>query len=63
MPVTRPIGYLPPAPLYKGRNLYTVWQTPYAEGSLEAVIRLAKEALMVCKTKKLVPDLKSYPAT
>jgi len=57
------IGYLPPAPLYMGRNLYTVWQTPYAEGSLEAVIRLAKEALVVCDTKKLVPDLRSCPAT
>jgi hypothetical protein len=38
-------GYLPPAPLYHGPSLYTVWQTPYAEGSLEAVTRLAQEAL------------------
>ena len=38
-------GYLPPAPLYRGPSLYTVWQTPYAEGSLEAVMNLAREAL------------------
>lgn len=38
-------GYLPPAPLYHGPSLYPVWQTPYAEGSLEAVTRLAKDAL------------------
>ncbi len=38
-------GYLPPAPLYHGRSLYTVWQTPYAEGSLEAVTKLAQETL------------------
>ncbi|MEJ6645446.1 MAG: hypothetical protein QNL33_19545 [Akkermansiaceae bacterium] len=38
-------GYLPPAPLYHGRSLYTVWQTPYAEGSLEAVTELAKISL------------------
>ncbi len=38
-------GYLPPAPLYSGRSLYTVWQTPYAEGSLEAVTLHAKKSL------------------
>ncbi|MFT6239415.1 MAG: hypothetical protein ACJAQT_001494 [Akkermansiaceae bacterium] len=38
-------GYLPPAPLYRGPSLYTVWQTPYAEGSLEAVTNLAQDAL------------------
>ena len=38
-------GYLPPAPLYRGPSLYTVWQTPYAEGSLEAVTHLAQNAL------------------
>ena len=38
-------GYLPSAPLYRGPSLYTVWQTPYAEGSLESVTRLAKDAL------------------
>lgn len=38
-------GYLPPAPLYRGPSLYAVWQTPYAEGSLEAVIDLAREAM------------------
>ena len=37
------LGYLPPAPLYRGPSLYTVWQTPYAEGSLEAVTDLALE--------------------
>jgi hypothetical protein len=39
------LGYLPPAPLYRGPSLYTVWQTPYAEGSLEAVTDLAKKSL------------------
>ena len=38
-------GYLPPAPLYQGPSLYAVWQTPYAEGSLEAVTKLAQDAL------------------
>jgi len=38
-------GYLPPAPLYQGPSHYAVWQTPYAEGSLEAVTNLAQEAL------------------
>jgi hypothetical protein len=38
-------GYLPSAPLYRGPSLYTVWQTPYAEGSLESVTRLAKDDL------------------
>jgi hypothetical protein len=39
------LGYLPPAPLYRGPSLYTVWQTPYAEGSLEIVTDLAKKCL------------------
>jgi len=39
------LGYLPPASLYGGRSLYTVWQTPYAEGSLEAVTNLSKTSL------------------
>jgi len=30
-------GYLPPAQLYE-KNIYTVWQTPFAKGSLEALI-------------------------
>lgn len=38
-------GYLPPAPLYRGPSIYTVWQTPYAEGGLETVTCLAKESL------------------
>jgi hypothetical protein len=38
-------GYLPPAPVYHGRSLYTVWQTPYAEGSLEAITKLAKNTV------------------
>ena len=38
-------GYLPPEHLYGGPSLYAVWQTPYAEGSLEAVIHLAQNAL------------------
>lgn len=39
------LGYLPPAPLYHGPSIYTVWQTPYAEGSLEAITALAKKHL------------------
>ncbi len=39
------LGYLPPAPLYHGPSLYTVWQTPYAAGGLEAVTALAKQSL------------------
>jgi len=38
-------GYLPSAPHYHGPSLYAVWQTPYAEGSLEAVTKLAKDTL------------------
>lgn len=38
------LGYLPPANLYD-RDLYTVWQTPFARGSLERVIDSAKGAL------------------
>lgn len=39
------LGYLPPASLYCGPSLYTVWQTPYAEGSLEMVTNLAQKSL------------------
>lgn len=39
------LGYLPPAPLYRGPSIYTVWQTPYAAGSLEAITALAKKHL------------------
>jgi hypothetical protein len=38
------VGYLPPRELY-GRDLYQVWQTPYAEGSLERMIEAAAAAL------------------
>ena len=38
-------GYLPSEALYHDRSLYAVWQTPYAEGSLEAVTELAQETL------------------
>lgn len=31
------VGYLPPSDLY-GKDIYAVWQTPYAKGSLEKVI-------------------------
>ncbi len=37
-------GYLPPAGLY-GRDLYQVWQTPYARGSLELLIEAARDEL------------------
>lgn len=32
-----PVGYLPPGPLYD-RNIYTVWQTPYARGGHERLL-------------------------
>lgn len=38
------LGYLPPAPLYE-HDLYTVWQTPFARGSLERVIAAAGDGL------------------
>ncbi len=44
-------GYLPPAPLYRGPSLYTVWQTPYAEGSLETVTALTKNSLESLRTE------------
>jgi hypothetical protein len=34
------VGYLPPRELY-GKNLYPVWQTPFAAGSLELLIEAA----------------------
>lgn len=34
------IGYLPPKSLYE-QNIYSVWQTPFARGSLERVTRAA----------------------
>ena len=37
-------GYLPPADRY-GDYLYQVWQSPFVEGSLEAVIDAAETAL------------------
>jgi hypothetical protein len=43
------LGYLAPAPLYDGAELYQVWQTPCERGSLElleaAVIELLDELL------------------
>ncbi|MBX7207594.1 MAG: neutral/alkaline non-lysosomal ceramidase N-terminal domain-containing protein [Verrucomicrobiaceae bacterium] len=38
------LGYLPPVPLYE-HDIYTVWQTPFARGSLERVIAAAKEGV------------------
>jgi hypothetical protein len=38
------VGYLPPRELY-GLDLYQVWQTPYAEGSLERMIETFAAAL------------------
>ncbi len=37
-------GYLPPAELY-GEDLYAVWQTPFAQGSLERVIEACRNAI------------------
>lgn len=38
------LGYLPPAPLYD-RNVYTVWQTPFARGGLERLVEAATDGL------------------
>lgn len=38
------IGYLPPAKFYE-REIYSVWQTPYAQGSLELLTRKVKTVL------------------
>lgn len=38
------LGYLPPRPLYD-HNIYTVWQTPFARGSLEALTETASAGL------------------
>jgi hypothetical protein len=38
-------GYIPPAPLYQIPEIYSVWQTPYGQGSAEAVSRLACQSL------------------
>lgn len=38
------LGYLPPRSLYE-HNIYTVWQTPFAAGGLEKVMRVAEEEL------------------
>jgi hypothetical protein len=37
-------GYLPPAELYD-RDLYQVWQSPYAAGSLERLVDAAEQLL------------------
>jgi hypothetical protein len=37
-------GYLAPASLH-GEDLYQVWQSPFARGSLERVLAAASEAL------------------
>jgi hypothetical protein len=39
------LGYLPPAPLYDGPEIYQVWQTPCARGSLEILEDAATEML------------------
>ncbi len=38
------IGYLPPEELYD-RDIYQVWQTPFARGSLERVVEQASSAI------------------
>ena len=38
------LGYLPPKECYD-RNLYTVWQTPFARGGLEKLIEAERTAL------------------
>lgn len=43
------IGYLPPQNLYD-KNIYAVWQTPFASGSLERLIKVAiNEAQQIFK--------------
>ena len=37
-------GYLPPSALYE-QDIYQVWQTPFAKGSLELLIETCKEVL------------------
>jgi hypothetical protein len=39
-------GYLPRASLYDHEDLYQVWQTPYARGSLERVADAAKQGIV-----------------
>jgi hypothetical protein len=43
------IGYLPPADLYD-KDMYAVWQTPYAKGSLETVIDQTIQAIQTLNT-------------
>lgn len=38
------VGYLPPSDLYD-KDMYAVWQTPYAKGSLEKMIDRITEAI------------------
>ena len=38
------IGYLPPIELY-GKDIYQEWQTPFAAGSLELLIKSAKQVV------------------
>jgi hypothetical protein len=38
------VGYLPPAALYD-RDVYSVWQTPFARGGLERLTEVAENAL------------------
>jgi hypothetical protein len=45
------IGYLPPAALYE-QDIYSVWQTPFAAGSLELLIKRAVAVVNEMKIKK-----------
>jgi hypothetical protein len=50
------VGYLPPAALY-GKDIYPVWQTPFAAGSLELLIETAVQVtgqMITYKTANLV---------
>jgi hypothetical protein len=42
-------GYLPPAELFDGMELYSVWQTPFAKGCLERVTEACKQMLSELK--------------
>jgi hypothetical protein len=37
-------GYLPPSDLYE-KDIYQVWQTPFAKGALEKLVETAKKSV------------------
>jgi hypothetical protein len=49
-------GYLPPQDLYE-RDIYQVWRTPFARGSLEIVIDALSEAIAQIMTGNSEPQV------